>query len=136
MAIGIFVDDGQDFHETEYMLLLRLCAKTASGLPKMFVFYDDVPSGTGWPIVSSSARRANFSMPRHFSEATAESRILPGNCGKGVAGAHAGKVRESERPIAILSRLRYNATRQGRELLAQRTKRSLIRNPAGCSSLH
>ena len=38
---AIFVDEGQDFHETEYALLLRLCARTASELPRLFVFYDD-----------------------------------------------------------------------------------------------
>ncbi len=38
---GIFVDEGQDFHENEYRLLLRLCARTGTGLPRAFVFYDD-----------------------------------------------------------------------------------------------
>ncbi len=37
----IFIDEGQDFHETEYALLLRLCAQSSSELPRMFVFYDD-----------------------------------------------------------------------------------------------
>ena len=37
----VFVDEGQDFNETEYALLLRLCARSPSGLPRMFVFYDD-----------------------------------------------------------------------------------------------
>lgn len=38
---AIFVDEGQDFHEDEYRVLLRLCERTTEGLPRMFVFYDD-----------------------------------------------------------------------------------------------
>ncbi|HEX2448320.1 MAG TPA: UvrD-helicase domain-containing protein, partial [Methyloceanibacter sp.] len=38
---GIFVDEGQDFHENQYRLLLKLCARTPTGLPRAFVFYDD-----------------------------------------------------------------------------------------------
>jgi superfamily I DNA/RNA helicase len=38
---GIFIDEGQDFHENEYRLLLKLCARTGTGLPRAFVFYDD-----------------------------------------------------------------------------------------------
>jgi hypothetical protein len=38
---GVFVDEGQDFHENEYRLLLKLCARTPSGLHRTFVFYDD-----------------------------------------------------------------------------------------------
>ena len=38
---GVFVDEGQDFHEAEYMLLMTLCARTTAGLPRLFVFYDD-----------------------------------------------------------------------------------------------
>ncbi len=38
---GIFVDEGQDFHEHDYRLLLQFCARTPRGLPRAFVFYDD-----------------------------------------------------------------------------------------------
>lgn len=38
---GIFVDEGQDFNENDYRLLLQFCARTPEGLPRTFVFYDD-----------------------------------------------------------------------------------------------
>jgi len=38
---AVFVDEGQDFHDNEYRLLMKLCARTPSGLPRIFVFYDD-----------------------------------------------------------------------------------------------
>jgi AAA domain len=38
---SIFVDEGQDFHEHDYRLLLQLCARTPRGLPRALVFYDD-----------------------------------------------------------------------------------------------
>ena len=38
---AVLVDEGQDFHDNEYRLLMRICARTPSGLPRMFVFYDD-----------------------------------------------------------------------------------------------
>jgi hypothetical protein len=38
---AVFVDEGQDFHDNEYRLLARLCARAPTGLPRMFVFYDD-----------------------------------------------------------------------------------------------
>lgn len=38
---GVFVDEGQDFHENEYRVLLKLCTRAPSGLPQLFVFYDD-----------------------------------------------------------------------------------------------
>jgi len=38
---GIYVDEGQDFHEHDYRVLLELCARTEANQPRMFVFYDD-----------------------------------------------------------------------------------------------
>lgn len=38
---SVFVDEGQDFHEDEYRVLLKLTSRTASDLPRFFVFYDD-----------------------------------------------------------------------------------------------
>ena len=38
---GIYVDEGQDFHEHDYRVLLELSARTESRQPRMFVFYDD-----------------------------------------------------------------------------------------------
>lgn len=38
---AVFVDEGQDFHHNEFRVLLELCAKTNSGRPRIFVFYDD-----------------------------------------------------------------------------------------------
>jgi hypothetical protein len=38
---AVFVDEGQDFHENEYRLLLELCSRASNGLPRAFVFYDD-----------------------------------------------------------------------------------------------
>lgn len=38
---GVYVDEGQDFHEHDYRVLLELCARTEARQPRMFVFYDD-----------------------------------------------------------------------------------------------
>jgi superfamily I DNA and RNA helicase len=38
---AVFIDEGQDFHESEYRLLMKLGRPAPSGLPRMFVFYDD-----------------------------------------------------------------------------------------------
>jgi superfamily I DNA/RNA helicase len=38
---ALFIDEGQDFQDNEYRLLLRLCERVPSGLPRAFVFYDD-----------------------------------------------------------------------------------------------
>ena len=46
---GIFIDEGQDFHENEYRLLFKLCARTPNGLPRAFVFYDDAQNLYGLP---------------------------------------------------------------------------------------
>ncbi|MDD9824690.1 MAG: AAA family ATPase [Gammaproteobacteria bacterium] len=37
---AIFVDEGQDFHEDEYRILLKLCRRRQNDLP-LFVFYDE-----------------------------------------------------------------------------------------------
>ena len=46
---AIFVDEGQDFHEDEFRVLLRLAGRTNAGLPRMFVFYDDAQNLYGRP---------------------------------------------------------------------------------------
>ncbi|MCP5076258.1 MAG: AAA family ATPase [Rhodobacteraceae bacterium] len=38
---SVYIDEGQDFHEQDYRILLQLCARSASGQPRMSVFYDD-----------------------------------------------------------------------------------------------
>jgi superfamily I DNA and RNA helicase len=38
---SIYIDEGQDFQESEYKLLMRLCSRTTTGQPRIFVFYDD-----------------------------------------------------------------------------------------------
>jgi len=38
---AVFVDEGQDFHDNEYRLLIKTCARAPAGLPRMYVFYDD-----------------------------------------------------------------------------------------------
>lgn len=37
----VYVDEGQDFHELEFSLLLKLCQRAKNAQPRMFVFYDD-----------------------------------------------------------------------------------------------
>lgn len=46
---AVFVDEGQDFHENDYRILLKLTARTPAGLPRMFVFYDDAQNLYGQP---------------------------------------------------------------------------------------
>jgi hypothetical protein len=38
---AVFVDEGQDFDDNEYRVLIRISAKTDDRSPRMFVFYDD-----------------------------------------------------------------------------------------------
>lgn len=38
---AVFVDEGQDFHENDYRVLLRLVKRNTSGDPRIFIFYDD-----------------------------------------------------------------------------------------------
>jgi len=38
---AVYVDEGQDFHEQDYRVLMELCAKAPSGQPRLLVFYDD-----------------------------------------------------------------------------------------------
>lgn len=46
---SIYIDEGQDFHETDYKVFLKLCCKAETGQPRMFVFYDDAQNLYGLP---------------------------------------------------------------------------------------
>jgi superfamily I DNA and RNA helicase len=46
---SIYIDEGQDFHENDYRVLLKLCCKSENGQPRMFVFYDDAQNLYGLP---------------------------------------------------------------------------------------
>jgi hypothetical protein len=44
---AIYVDEGQDFHEQQYRLLIELCRVTPGTEPNLYVFYDDAQNFLG-----------------------------------------------------------------------------------------
>jgi hypothetical protein len=44
---AIYVDEGQDFHEQQYRLLVELCRTAAGAEPHLYVFYDDAQNFLG-----------------------------------------------------------------------------------------
>jgi len=68
---AVFVDEGQDFHEDEYRILLHLCGRSANGHPRMFVFYDDAQNLYGhtrptWKDLGLEVRGRSVVMDRAF----------------------------------------------------------------------
>lgn len=68
---AVFVDEGQDFHEDEYRILLHLCGRSADGHPRMFVFYDDAQNlyrhtRPTWKNLGLAVRGRSVVMDRAF----------------------------------------------------------------------
>lgn len=68
---AVFVDEGQDFHEDDYRILVELCSRTKDDQPRIFIFYDDAQNLYGlkrptWTNLGFDVRGRTVVMDRSF----------------------------------------------------------------------
>lgn len=86
---AIYVDEGQDFQETDFLILKELCRSVGDHSPSLYIFYDDAQNFLGrkrpnWSTLGLNVRGRSFVMTQCFRNTRpiveAAFNVLYGGC--------------------------------------------------------